>query len=113
MLQGRAWTAQDDALRVDRYPLNELARAVGAVKEASAPTPEQIGDIPGSFNGYILVEDIWTIGPAFRSDRDFRTQAQLDATAAGLARRTAVRRFSAAAEEEVRGLRIGDLRFRI
>ena len=36
--------AQDDALRVDRYPLNDLARAVGAVKEASAPTPQQIGE---------------------------------------------------------------------
>jgi L,D-transpeptidase YcbB len=36
--------AQDDALRVDRYPLNELARAVGAVKDAPRPTADQVGD---------------------------------------------------------------------
>jgi glycerophosphoryl diester phosphodiesterase len=28
--------------------------------------PQQLGEIPASFNGYIWVEDIWTIGPALR-----------------------------------------------
>ncbi|MBW3628857.1 MAG: L,D-transpeptidase family protein [Gemmatimonadetes bacterium] len=36
--------AQDDALRVDRYPLNELARAVGVVKDTPQPTPEQVSE---------------------------------------------------------------------
>ena len=49
--------------------------------------PEQLGEIPSSFNGYIWVEDIWTIGPAFRPSRDIRTEAQRNAAKAGLARR--------------------------
>jgi glycerophosphoryl diester phosphodiesterase len=28
--------------------------------------PKQLGKIPGSFNGYIWVEDIWAIGPALK-----------------------------------------------
>jgi len=49
--------------------------------------PEQLGKIPASFNGYIWVEDIWTVGPALRPSRDFRSQAQIDAAEAGLKRR--------------------------
>jgi glycerophosphoryl diester phosphodiesterase len=49
--------------------------------------PEQLGEIPSSFNGYIWAEDIWTIGPAFRPSRDMRTETQLNAANAGLARR--------------------------
>lgn len=49
--------------------------------------PEQLGEIPASFNGYVWVEDIWTVGPAFRPGRDFRGQAQIDAAEAGLRRR--------------------------
>jgi glycerophosphoryl diester phosphodiesterase len=29
-------------------------------------TPEQLGEIPNSFNGYIWVEDIWGVGPALK-----------------------------------------------
>jgi glycerophosphoryl diester phosphodiesterase len=49
--------------------------------------PEQLGKIPSSFNGYILVDDLWTIGPSFRPERDFRTREQQDAADAALARR--------------------------
>jgi glycerophosphoryl diester phosphodiesterase len=51
--------------------------------------PEQLGEIPSSFNGYVWVDDIWTVGPALRPGRDFRTQAQMDAAEAGLKRRRA------------------------
>ena len=49
--------------------------------------PEQLGEIPASFSGYVWVEDIWTVGPALRPARDIRTQAQIDAAEAGLRRR--------------------------
>ena len=29
-------------------------------------TPQQLGEIPDSFNGYIWVEDIWAVGPAVK-----------------------------------------------
>jgi glycerophosphoryl diester phosphodiesterase len=51
--------------------------------------PEQLGEIPSTFKGYIWVDDIWTVGPALRPGRDFRTQAQMDAAEAGLKRRRA------------------------
>jgi glycerophosphoryl diester phosphodiesterase len=51
--------------------------------------PEQLGKIPSSFNGHVWVDDIWTVGPALRPSRDFRTQAQIDAAEAGLKRRRA------------------------
>ena len=51
--------------------------------------PEQIGEIPSSFKGYVWVDDIWTVGPAFRPSRDIRTRAQQDAAEAGLVRRRA------------------------
>jgi glycerophosphoryl diester phosphodiesterase len=54
---------------------------------AGLSLPEQLGDIPTSFKGYIWVEDIWTVGPAFRPNRDFRTEAQQTAADAGLKRR--------------------------
>jgi len=49
--------------------------------------PEQLADVPSTFRGYIWVEDIWTVGPAFRPSRDIRTEAQVDAADAGLERR--------------------------
>jgi len=49
--------------------------------------PEQLGEIPSTFKGYVWVEDIWTVGPALRSNRDIRTQAEQDAAEAGLKRR--------------------------
>lgn len=42
--------------------------------------PEQLGEVPSSFNGYIWVEDIWTIGPALRpvfNKRNAREEAEL------------------------------------
>jgi glycerophosphoryl diester phosphodiesterase len=51
--------------------------------------PEQLGKIPSSFSGYVWVEDIWTVGPALRPARDFRSQMQIDAAEAGLKRRRA------------------------
>jgi len=54
---------------------------------AGLTLPEQLGEIPATFNGYVWVDDIWTVGPALRPGRDFRTQAQVDAAEVGLARR--------------------------
>lgn len=49
--------------------------------------PEQLGEVPNSFKGYIWVEDIWTVGPALRPGRDVRSKAQIDGAEAGLKRR--------------------------
>jgi glycerophosphoryl diester phosphodiesterase len=49
--------------------------------------PEQLGQVPASFKGFVLVDDIWTVGPSLHPGRDFRTQAQIDAANAGLERR--------------------------
>jgi len=51
--------------------------------------PEQLGEIPSTFNGYVWVDDIWTVGPALRPGRDIRNEAQVKAAEAGLARRRA------------------------
>ena len=49
--------------------------------------PEQLGEVPRSFKGFIWVEDIWTVGPALRPARDIRSRAQIDAADAGLEQR--------------------------
>ena len=49
--------------------------------------PEQLGDIPSSFNGYVWVEDIWTVGPALRPEWDSRSRPQQNAAEAGLEKR--------------------------
>lgn len=49
--------------------------------------PEQLGEIPASFKGYVWVDDIWTVGPALRPNRDIRTEAEQLAAEAGLKRR--------------------------
>ncbi len=49
--------------------------------------PEQVEDVPADFNGYLWVEDAWTIAPALYPGSDNRTQAERDAARAGLARR--------------------------
>lgn len=46
--------------------------------------PEELGRIPQSFKGFVWVEDMWTVGPSFRPQRDYRTQAQIDAANRGL-----------------------------
>ena len=49
--------------------------------------PEQLEDIPSTYNGFVWVEDIWTIGPALRPSLDRRTAEQRAAADAGLERR--------------------------
>ncbi len=56
----------------------------GSENSMGLSLPEQLGEVPASFKGYIWVEDIWTVGPALRPNRDIRTQAQQDAAEAGL-----------------------------
>ncbi len=41
--------------------------------------PEQLGEVPASFTGYVLVEDIWTVGPALRPAYNRRTPLQEEA----------------------------------
>ena len=60
---------------------------VGGDSPMGLSLPEQLGKIPRSFKGYVWVEDIWTIGPALRSGRDIRNQAQIDASEAALEQR--------------------------
>jgi glycerophosphoryl diester phosphodiesterase len=61
----------------------------GEGKAMGLTLPEQLGEIPSSFKGYIWVDDIWTVGPALRPSRDIRSRVQIDAAEVGLARRRA------------------------
>ncbi|MGB7409460.1 MAG: glycerophosphodiester phosphodiesterase family protein [Pontixanthobacter sp.] len=49
--------------------------------------PEQLGDIPATFNGHIWVDDTWTVAPALRPDRDGRRDDQKEAAALALQKR--------------------------
>lgn len=60
-----------------------------AQPERGIDLPAQLPDIPASFKGLVRVDDFWTIGPALKPDRDFRTPEQDKAAEAGLARRAA------------------------
>lgn len=51
--------------------------------------PEQLTQIPASYNGYIQVEDIWTLGPALRPSQDRRSNLEAMAAQEGLDRRRA------------------------
>jgi glycerophosphoryl diester phosphodiesterase len=51
--------------------------------------PEQLGEIPDSFNGYVWVEDGFNIIPALIQRFDDRTQEEIDAGFAALERRRA------------------------
>ena len=51
--------------------------------------PEQLTQIPNSYNGYVWVEDIWTLGPALRPSLERRTPPQQMAAQEGLERRRA------------------------
>ncbi|HSG35155.1 MAG TPA: glycerophosphodiester phosphodiesterase family protein [Sphingomonadaceae bacterium] len=51
--------------------------------------PEQLGEIPASFNGFVWVEDIWTIAPALYPSRDRRTVQEINRALDGLERRRA------------------------
>ncbi len=51
--------------------------------------PEQLTEIPNTFNGYIWIEDAFAITPSLIQRFDDRTQAEIDATQAALKRRRA------------------------
>lgn len=51
-----------------------------ADKPRGLDLPEQVGEIPASFTGYVWVDDIWSVGPALRpafNKRNPREQAEL------------------------------------
>jgi len=54
---------------------------------AGLTLPEQLGDIPRSFNGYVWVDDIWTVGPALYPGKDTRREFQVADAAEALAKR--------------------------
>lgn len=51
--------------------------------------PEQLGSIPRDFNGYIRVDDIWTVAPALFPDTDPRSNAEREQADKALARKRA------------------------
>lgn len=53
--------------------------------------PEQLGEIPDSFNGFIWVDDIWNLAPALFPGRDNRSRAEQDAGEAAVKARRAAR----------------------
>ncbi|WBY16907.1 glycerophosphodiester phosphodiesterase family protein [Erythrobacteraceae bacterium WH01K] len=53
--------------------------------------PEQLGEIPASFNGYAFVDDSLAVIPALIQRFDDRSQAEIDAVVDGLERRRANR----------------------
>ena len=53
--------------------------------------PEQFTQVPSSFNGYIWIEDAFTMQPALRSGYDDRTVQEWEASEAALKRRRAAR----------------------
>lgn len=60
--------------------LNRMAKAnvrvVLTAPEGPGPTgldlPEQLAEIPPSYTGYVLIEDIWTMGPVFHPEANRR-----------------------------------------
>ncbi len=46
--------------------------------------PEQIGEVPSTFNGMVWVDDIWAIGPALHPAANHRNAREEAETAAGL-----------------------------
>lgn len=53
--------------------------------------PEQFGEIPDSFNGFIWTHDVWNLGPALFPGSDNRRRAEQDAGEAALNARRAAR----------------------
>ena len=51
--------------------------------------PEQLHDVPASFNGHLLIDDYWTVGTALRPTMDRRTISEQIAAEKGLERRRA------------------------
>jgi glycerophosphoryl diester phosphodiesterase len=63
----------------------------GEGNPAGIDLPEQLGEVPASFNGYLFVDDIWNVAPALYPSLDRRTAAQQEAADKALARRRAER----------------------
>ena len=53
--------------------------------------PEQIGEIPASFTGYVWVEDIWSVGPAVRPGFNKRNPREEKETQEALEKRRKAR----------------------
>ncbi len=51
--------------------------------------PEQLGEVPGSFTGHLLLDDFWTVGTALRPSMDRRTVSEQIEAEKGLERRRA------------------------
>lgn len=50
-----------------------VVAAAGDDGPSGLDLPEQLGKIPSTFNGYVWVDDIYTVGPALRPDFNKRT----------------------------------------
>lgn len=59
----------------------------GGNHPAGIDLPEQLGDVPASFNGYLFVDDMWNVGPALYSSLDRRTADEVERADRGLERR--------------------------
>lgn len=94
----------DDQGRLWGWPNRMLARmadaggtvvmvAPGAVAgdPRGLDLPEQFGEIPDSFNGYIWTDDLWNLGPALFPRVDNRSRAEQDAGEAAVKARRAAR----------------------
>lgn len=64
---------------------------VGGDRPRGLTLPEQLTEIPASFNGYVWVEDGFTALPALFPRFDDRSQEEIDAAEAALERRRAAR----------------------
>ncbi|MCP5395602.1 MAG: hypothetical protein H6918_02520 [Sphingomonadaceae bacterium] len=65
-----------------------VAAGSGSLPEGGITLPEQLGEVPNSFNGYLWVADPWVVTPALYTSRDFRTaEEQRAAIKAAEARR--------------------------
>ncbi|MBD3730860.1 MAG: glycerophosphodiester phosphodiesterase [Sphingomonadales bacterium] len=53
--------------------------------------PEQLGEVPSSFNGYVWVDDMWNLGPALHPSVERRSNADQVAAQDALERRRAAR----------------------
>lgn len=68
---------------------------IGPQDDADRPMgldlPEQLGEVPASFNGYVWVDDIYTVGPALRPAYNKRNPVAEAELAAELERRRQMR----------------------
>ena len=75
----------------DRLQARMTAAGARVVVEAAPgkglSLPEQLGEVPASFTGYVLVDDIWSVGPALRPAYNKRTPREEAELAAALERR--------------------------